>query len=197
MTGPWLVSYGVLWVLVGLQLVAIFALYHHFGELYFKTPEGREAQGPKVGISLSRKDMFSLAADRVTVPDLGASTVLVFASTKCPLCSRLRPDLAEFARESREVRTLVICSGDREAVEKWATELDGAVPVIPDPGHHLAMSYDVSILPYCVGIDDAGVVRSAGLINTQRGLREAAELALMRRSADAIDGNVIELEGAL
>ena len=49
MSGPLLGSYIALWILVAVLSVAVFALYHHFGQMYLNSREGRETQGPDLG----------------------------------------------------------------------------------------------------------------------------------------------------
>jgi thiol-disulfide isomerase/thioredoxin len=159
------------------QLVAIFALYHHFGRIYFSSREGRENQGPKVDSNLRSRDLRDIAGDPVVLPPRGMPAVLLFTDTRCPLCDKLRPQLRSFAEAHADIQTVVICSGDRAAVGDWASGIAAAVPVVSDPGHRVAAYYDVVSIPYCVAVDDTGTVRGAGLVNSRSGLEEAAELA--------------------
>jgi hypothetical protein len=176
MSGPFVATYITLWIVVVVQFVGIFALYHHFGQMYLGSPEGREAQGPRIEAKLKATDTRDLAGDPLVLPTPSKAAIMVFASTQCPLCDKLRPQIGQFADAHRGVETLIICSGERAAVLEWASGLPTTVRVIPDPAHRIARHYDVLNLPFCVGVDDTGLVRIAGVVNTRRGLEEAIEL---------------------
>jgi len=91
-TGLLVVSNIVLWMLVILEALALFALYQHFGEMYLTTREGRQSQGPSVGSPLKRVDATDISGVARGLPTQSRPAFLLFASTSCPLCERLRPD---------------------------------------------------------------------------------------------------------
>jgi hypothetical protein len=184
------VTYISLWIVVLVQLIAIFALYHHFGQMYLSSPEGRVNQGPKVESKLKSLAVRSLEDQPLVLPAVQSDSLLVFASTDCPLCDRLRPDLIGFAKDHPTVQTIVICSGSRNEVREWAAYLSDEVRVVPDPAHRVAIHYDVRNLPFCVGTDEGGIVRIGGVVNTRRGLEEALEVVQKMSGRDG--GRAIE-----
>lgn len=184
------ITYLALWIVVIVQLIAIFALYHHFGETYLGTPEGRLRQGPTVESKLKSLTVKSLKNQHIILPAVQNDTLLVFTSTDCPLCDKLRPDLIDFAKGHPTVQTIVICSGSSDEVREWAINLSDEVRVVPDPAHRVAIHYDVRNLPFCVGTDQGGIVRIGGVVNTRRGLEEALEVVQQGTERDG--GRVIE-----
>lgn len=179
-------TYIVLWILVVVQFFAILAMYHHFGEMYLGTPDGREAQGPKVDARLRPLATADLDGNHVLLPLHSNPALLLFTSTKCPLCEKLLPELNDFANAHGDTRLMVICAGDERSVREWSSGVTKPVHVIADRGQQISRQYDVGSIPFCVGIDETGTVRVAGLLNTRRGLEEAIEIVHMRgrRSED-------------
>ena len=174
MSGPVLISYIALWVLVGVLTVAVWAMYHHFGQVYLSSREGRAAQGPPVGELLESLVEQDVDGDPVVVPASNEATLLVFASTGCPLCDEVRDALPAFS-ESRNVRAVVICRGKRNDVKRWAVGLGPAATVISDPGSAITVRHRVGVLPYGVAVDAAGRVVVKGLVNGREGLEWLAD----------------------
>lgn len=192
MTGPLLASYIALWVLVIVGTVAIFALYQHFGEMYLNSREGRESQGPEVNSMLRPAVARGVAGSTLHLPVRGKPAIMVFASTDCTLCGELRPDLKRFAEARPEIRTLLICAGDREGVARWADGLDEVAEVIPDPGYRTAARYGIGLTPFLVGVDATGTVRAKGIVNDLRGLEAVAEQILSQEQIH--ERHIVKLE---
>ncbi|MGH2442582.1 MAG: hypothetical protein ACRDFX_05410 [Chloroflexota bacterium] len=90
-------SYVALWIVVAVQFLATFALYHHFGQMYLGSEKGRDAQGPKVESRFKPLDTWDIVGHPVVLPVPGAAAITLFTSTSCPLCDKLRPQLRSFA----------------------------------------------------------------------------------------------------
>jgi thiol-disulfide isomerase/thioredoxin len=176
-TGPVLVSYIVLWVLMLALAVSVFALYHHFGQLYLNSREGRDQQGPANDKPLRRTTMRDVFGRSLGLPGVGLPNLIVFMSTSCPLCNELRPDLERFASVHDEVDTIIVCGGERDSVEEWAGTLNNLARVIPDPGQRIAARYRIGVLPFYVGVDEEGIVQAKGIVN-EGGLDLALALTL-------------------
>jgi len=82
----------------------------------------------------------------------------------------MRPEVGQFSQSRGDIETLVICAGNPQTVAKWEKELDGVVRVIPDQGSGITARYGVALLPYCIGVDADGVVRTRGLGTIERAL---------------------------
>lgn len=167
--------------------IALLALYHHFGEMYLNSREGRERQGPEVGKMLKRWTGLDIAGREWVLP-ARAPSLMLFVSVDCKLCGRLRNGIAAFATQHPDLAVTVLCDGQVSQVKSWAESLRGEVPVIADPLHRKATAYGVAMTPFVVGCDSDGVVVLRGLFNEIEGLELAAEQLereLLVRSRDA------------
>lgn len=177
MSAFFVVSYVILWVLVAALAVAVFALYHHFGQMYLVGPEHQAAQGPAEGDWLKDLETTALDGGPVILP-LNRPSVVLFMSTTCNLCSGMRGDLALLAADRPEVALVVICGGKPAMVRAWAEDLPASVRVVPDPSGRIASRYNVDLLPFQAAVGRDGVVRVAGLVNNYDGLNFACDAAL-------------------
>lgn len=184
-----LASYIVLWLVVIVVLVALFGLYHHFGQMYLSTREGRSTHGPRIGTQLKSAEGFDLVGGRVYLPPADIPALLVFASTACRVCEKFLPDLDAFAQDrASELEVVLICGGEAGAVRRWLNERVRLVRVIADPGERLAAQYNIGVVPYCVGVDDTGKVRTRGIINTRNGLEAMADRVVLAEPMAAPTG---------
>jgi len=169
-----LVSYVALWILVGFFAIALFGLYHHFGEMYLNSRQGREQQGPAVGTTLKPSVAEDVNGIVRAVPPL-APSLMVFASTDCKLCGRLRTGIRDFAHRHPQLDVVVLCEGQASQVATWAEPLGSDIPVITDTHHRRASDYGIAMTPFVVGCGATGSVVLRGLINEIDGLELAAE----------------------
>ena len=167
-------SYALLWVLLPVMSVSVFALYHHFGQMYLTSREGRAEQGPAVGAQLRRTEALDLATQPVLLPPRGAPALVMFTSTTCPVCEAMRLDLIQIARDQPDLPVYVFCHGSTRAVREWAGELAGAATVVPDPRLRHAARYEVAVTPFGIAVGADAVVRARGIVNDLDGLRALA-----------------------
>lgn len=173
MNGFFLASYVALWLLVVALAVAVLALYNHFGRMYLSSREGRAAQGPAVGATVSRFTAAALDGGDVAVPG-GRPLLLLLASTDCPECARLTSPLQDLAlRHEDELDVVILCGGPSRRVAEWARGLGRPLRVIPDRNFRRAAALGVGITPFLVGLDGDGVVRTKGLVNGADGVARA------------------------
>ena len=139
MTGIWLVSYTVLWVLVALLAFAVVALLRQIGVLHARlAPMGTHFAGEGLDIG-------------VVAPNLGFDygrsvlTLIAFTSPSCQICAALKPSLVALRREYPEVVLELV-----DASESPAT-FD---------------AFKVRSTPYVMTIDRAGRVVGRGVANT-------------------------------
>jgi methylamine dehydrogenase accessory protein MauD len=177
MSGIWAAAFVVLWLLVIVLCVAVFALYHHFGQMYVNSREGRAAHGPDVDLPLRVVQVTDLAGEKREIPPYGRPAVLLFTSTTCPLCDELRSVIDGFAARNAEVETVVVCSGREAGVRTWSESL--RVPVVADPRSAIAARYGIGMTPFVVATDVNGFVRGRGVVNALEQLDAAAEDALV------------------
>lgn len=179
MSSAFLVSYIVLWCLVGVLTLSVFALYRHFGQMYLNSRPGREDQGPPVDSEASAIESRSIQGTSVRIPS-GAPTVLLFMSTTCTPCSNLLSAVNSFASRHPGIETVVVCAGAAPEVTAWATGVSELATVVPDPRKAISAKYRVAATPFLVGTDELGVVRVKG-IATEDGLEHSARFVIAHK----------------
>jgi hypothetical protein len=197
MPSEFLISYFTLWAIVAVQFVALFALYHHFGEMYLNSREGREDQGPAVATSLKPAQLRDIQDRTIALSFQNSPSLIVFASTTCNICDRLRAVLTKFQQNHTDILTTVICEGETLAVQRWAVGLSDAVRVVADPGHQTAARYGVGLIPFAVAVDSEGVVRAKSIVNDRSGLEwVAGQLTSTNDTEESIEnsGEIIHVE---
>jgi methylamine dehydrogenase accessory protein MauD len=168
------VSNLVLWVVVLALLVAVFALARQIGILYERVaPMGALMMdnGPKVGAASPVFTLTDLAGRPINIgaPSL-SSTLLFFLSPTCPVCKKLLPILKSAAATEKRWLSIVLASDGDEAEQRAfirRARLEAFPYVLSTP---LGVTYQVSKLPYTVLLDERGIVRAKGLVNSREQL---------------------------
>lgn len=171
-----LISQIALWVLLlvmaGLQL----ALLRQIGVIHERiAPMGALTldQGPKEGETAPLFRFLDIAQRDVTIGganERGKSSLLFFLSPSCPVCKKMLPILKSSARtESNWLEIVLASDGEAAEHERFVNAQSlGDFPYILS--QELGMTYRVGKLPYAVLIDETGVIRAKGLINTREHL---------------------------
>jgi methylamine dehydrogenase accessory protein MauD len=176
-----LVSNIVLWCLVIALSVMVFALMRQVGVLHERIrPVGALLlrDGLKVGEAapvLSVADLAGRAVAVGTHRDDGKSTLLMFISPTCPVCKTLLPVLKSSRLAERDWLEVVLASdGDIEEQRRFvnAQGLQQFAYVVSAP---LGVAFQVSRLPFAAIIDEHGVLRARGLINSREHLESLFE----------------------
>ncbi len=167
-------SYIILWVMVAVLTVGMFALYHHFGQMYMGSPPGREEQGPKLGSYFKPVESVDLRGTTIVAPLANRPLLAVFVSTGCALCAQLREALLGFARANEDMAIVVYCDGHPRAVQAWAGELADAVYVVPDRRGRIAVRNNIDATPFGVAVGMDGLVQAKGIVNDLEGLEHLA-----------------------
>ena len=175
MTQALLVSNVLLWVaLVALALVVV-ALTRQIGLLHERlAPVGALSgrQGPEVGAPAPELHLADLSGEPVTIggPSPGQRTLLFFLSPTCPVCDTLLPTLRRVVSAEATGLRLVIASDGEPAEHRLfrsAKDLDDTPYVVST---ELGIRYAVAKLPTAVLIDEGGIVRAKGIVNTREHL---------------------------
>jgi methylamine dehydrogenase accessory protein MauD len=171
-----LISQIALWVLLlvmaGLQL----ALLRQIGVIHERiAPMGALTldKGPKEGENSPLFDLLDIRKRRVTIGGTnarGKSSLIFFLSPSCPVCKKMLPILKSSARtESSWLEIFLASDGEATEHERFVkAQALGDFPYILS--QELGMAYRVGKLPYAVLIDETGVIRAKGLINTREHL---------------------------
>lgn len=176
-----LVSNVLLWVLVLAMACIILALVRQIGVLHERVaPAGALmlGSGPKVGEAAPVLQVKDLGGGLVRVGGESAenrSALLFFLSPTCPVCKTLLPVVKSVARSERRWLDVVLASDGapkehRVFVREYRLE---SLPYLLSA--ELGLAYRVAKLPYAVLIDGAGVIRSAGLVNSREHLESLFE----------------------
>jgi methylamine dehydrogenase accessory protein MauD len=168
------VSNVVLWIAVVALLVVVFALARQIGVLYERvSPMGALMMdtGPAIAAAAPVLALTDLAGRPV---NLGAptprSTLVFFLSPTCPVCKKLLPALKSAANRERRWLSVVLASdGDADEHQRFVQRA-GLTDFPYVLSRELGVTYHVSKLPYAVVLDERGVVRAKGLVNSREHL---------------------------
>ncbi len=169
-----LISNIVLWVVVlGLGLM-VFGLVRQIGVLHERVaPMGALVtdRGPEVGEMSPRitiNDIYGKPVDFGLPQAGGRMRLLLFVSPTCPVCKKLLPIAKSFAAGERLEVVLV---GDGEAAEQRRMIEEHALEQITYVNSpQVGLAFQVGKLPYAVLIDEEGVLRAKGLVNSREHL---------------------------
>jgi methylamine dehydrogenase accessory protein MauD len=175
------VSVIVLWIVVLCLLAVVLALTRQLGVLH-------ERIAPVGALMLNRGLAVGEPAPAIDVVDLhganlrlgaprtdGKSTLLLFVSPTCPVCKSLLPIVKSSGRDERDWLHIILASdGNTDEHRDYirANGLGGIPYVLSAP---LGMTYQVSRLPFAALLDEAGVLRARGLINSREHLESLFE----------------------
>ncbi len=169
-----LVSQVLLWIgFVVLALVTL-ALARQIGVLHERVaPLGALMMpgGIDVGDATPRFELTDLAGRPVTIGGARErAQMLLFVSPSCPVCKKLLGLVRDFVRDERRHLDLVLVGdGERRAQEELvARHRLQQVPYVIAP--EVGMRFQVGKLPYAILIDEQGIVRSKGLVNSREHL---------------------------
>jgi methylamine dehydrogenase accessory protein MauD len=168
----------LLWVVVLVLGAVVFGMVRQIGVLHERVaPMGALAndRGPDVGEMAPDMKIAGMDGGLVQiggpVPG-GRSRLLLFVSPSCPICKKLLPIARSFASGER-LDVVIVGDGDvaeqREMIR--ANGLEG-IPYVNSP--QVGMAFQVGKLPYAILIDEDGVIRAKGLVNSREHLESLA-----------------------
>jgi methylamine dehydrogenase accessory protein MauD len=176
-----IVSNIVLWVIVLALLVVVLALTRQLGVLH-------ERIAPVGALMLGRGLAVGQPAPVMEVPDLaggklsvggartdGRSTLLLFVSPTCPVCKSLLPVVKSSGRAEADWLDIILASDGSAEEHQAFVDAQGlaSLPYVLSPV--LGMTYQVSRLPFAALLDEAGVLRARGLVNSREHLESLFE----------------------
>lgn len=168
------ISQILLWTLVLALALCVIALARQIGILYERVaPMGAlmTDSGPAVGVPAPTLELPTLSGQQLIVGQASAkSTLLFFLSPTCPVCKKLLPIIKRIARDESTWLNVVLAS-DGEQPEHLAFYRKAGLEAFPYIlSTELGMRYRVSRLPYAVLIDEQGILRAKGLVNSREQL---------------------------
>ncbi len=175
------ISNIVLWIVVLGLLVVVLALTRQLGVLHERiTPVGALMlnKGLTVGEQAPTVDVEDLAGTRLRVgaPRTdGKSTLLLFVSPTCPVCKSLLPIVKSSGKDERGWLDIILASDGDPSEHREYVRTNGLVNVPYVVSAPLGMTYQVSRLPFAALLDEAGVLRARGLVNSREHLESLFE----------------------
>ncbi|MCB1670406.1 MAG: methylamine dehydrogenase accessory protein MauD [Gammaproteobacteria bacterium] len=174
---------------------AMFALARQIGVLHTRlAPAGAlmTTAGPKVGQPAPVLSVPDLKGTPVTIGGPSKLPQLVlFVSPTCPICKELVPTAKSMAKDEK---LSLVFGSDGGQVQKHSDYVSKMkiekYPYIVSL--ELGMKFEVGKLPYAVLIDEQGVLRSKGLVNSREHLESLVES--MRSGYESIQDYLVKEE---
>jgi methylamine dehydrogenase accessory protein MauD len=176
-----IISNILLWIVVVIMGLMLFALVRQIGVLYERVaPAGALMinQNLKVGGEAPSLDLQDIKGGLVTiggVPENGKSKLLFFVSPTCPVCKTLLPVVKSADKSEKDWLDVILASdGENNDHNAYINEhqLEKFTYISSEI---LGRSYGVSKLPYAVLIDEQGKIASMGIINSREHLESLFE----------------------
>ncbi|HWX30858.1 MAG TPA: methylamine dehydrogenase accessory protein MauD [Steroidobacteraceae bacterium] len=178
---PLTISVIVLWIVVLALLAVVFALTRQLGVLH-------ERIAPVGALMLNRGLAVGEPAPTVDVVDLdgasirlgaaradGKSTLLLFVSPTCPVCKTLLPIVKSSGKHERDWLDIILASDGNPDEHRDFVRAQGLANVPYILSAPLGMTYQVSRLPFAALVDEAGILRARGLVNSREHLESLFE----------------------
>ncbi|MEX2126135.1 MAG: methylamine dehydrogenase accessory protein MauD [Woeseia sp.] len=171
-----IVSLILLWVVVVGLAAVVAALARQIGVLHERVaPAGAllMADGARIGDAAAQLSLKDIRGNDIVIGGARSderSTLLFFLAPSCPVCKTLLPALRS-ARKSESAWLRIVLASDGEMQEQLAfverEKLDEFAYVV---SRDLGMRYRVGKLPYAYLIDEKGILRTGGLVNSREHL---------------------------
>ncbi len=163
MSGWWAAAFVVLWILVAVLAVVVVALARQIGVLQLRlAPIGAlevDDEGPPLGEVPEARAARTPEGSSTVVGGPGSGRLVAFVSDTCPICEQVAPSLPAAARAS-------------------GLELQ----VVSDPD--LELAYRVPGVPFVVVLDELGLVRSKGTVNSLEQVEGLVDTARRRATQE-------------
>ena len=176
MTATLTASLVVLWIVVIVLGVAVVALARQVGVLHERVaPAGAllMAGGAEIGKAAPELVLKDVRGQDVRIGGKRNDrrhTLLFFLAPSCPVCKTLLPTLRS-ARKSEAGWLDIVLASDGETQEQLQFVERERLDVFPYViSRDLGMKYRVGKLPYAYLVDDQGVLRTGGLVNSREHL---------------------------
>lgn len=162
---------AALFAMVIALTVGLFALARQVGVLFERvSPMGAlvNDSGPEVGQQTPLFQLPSLNGGMVALgPKPSRATLVFFLSPTCPVCKKLLPVIESVRKaEGRWLDVVLASDGQKAQHERFIeTAKLSEYPYVVST--ELGLAYRVARLPYAVLMDEHGIIRSKGLINSR------------------------------
>ncbi len=181
-----IISNVILWIVVVVLALLVFALTRQVGILYERVAPAGALQpnnGPKVGELSEAMEITALDGSREVIGGAaadGLASFVLFISPTCPVCKSLVPTAQSLIKsESKRMRLVFASDGaETEADLQQHRHYVKSLQIENYPyliSQALGMTYQVSKLPFALLIGADGTLKSKGLVNTREHMESLIE----------------------
>jgi methylamine dehydrogenase accessory protein MauD len=193
-SGVWLASYIVLWLVVFVLAFLLAGSLRQLGLIQLRLGDDPGALITDIGLERGVQAPDFVAQDSetgepVTLSELPpAPRLLVFASPGCLSCRELMPGLNE-VRKTRhgEFDFLVICRGDLEGCRGFGRMNRVKASMVVDTNGQIEKDYQVTLTPFAYLLDHEGRVVIRGVANDWRQLESLLDQEGTLQAAGWVD----------
>ena len=181
MSGVWLASYVVLWLVVFALAFLLAGALRQLGLIQLRLGDDPGALITDTGLERGVKapDFTALdseSSELVTLSELDpVARMIVFASPGCLSCRELIPGLNEVRKTRRDHDFLVVCRGDLESCQAFGRMNRLEAPMVVDTTGQIEKDYLVTLTPFAYLLDHEGNVVIRGVANDWRQLESLLE----------------------
>jgi methylamine dehydrogenase accessory protein MauD len=163
----WLAVLFLAFVLLG-TLRSMDVLRWQMQQLQATTPSRMGRNGLRPGKKAPDFKVPTAAGPELALSDFaGRKVFVVFVQTGCGPCGTVVPDLNRLHREAK-YGLLVVSNGEPEKVREWAEKVHAEFPVLIQERWVVSKKYEVLATPFAFLVDEKGIVRSKGIINSKQ-----------------------------
>jgi methylamine dehydrogenase accessory protein MauD len=185
-----IISNIILWILVMVLSLVVFALMRQIGVLHERVfPAGAlmTTVGPSVGDAAPVSTIKSFSGKDIQVGgnnSEGLSTLLLFVSPTCPVCKTLLPIVKSVMNAEKKSAQVILASDAGIDGKETATEYKQHENFLKEyqlPADRyilsrtLGLSFMVEKLPFAALIDKDGILRAKGIVNSREHLESLFE----------------------
>lgn len=182
MSGIWLISYILLWILVIALVAIVLGLVRQLGMIYLRLgPEQNllaTSEGLELGKPIPEFEAGEISQNRnLTIGDLkGHPSVLVFVSPSCSPCKELMPHIKEFQHQwDGKINLVLFCQGEMQPAKDFYSAYDLNTLLVIDQNGKLSETFHVRATPFAYSLDKNCIVQKRGIVNDRSGLEQLIE----------------------
>jgi methylamine dehydrogenase accessory protein MauD len=137
-------------------------------QLQATTPSRMGRNGLKPGKKAPEFKLATVAGSKIALSDFaGRKVLLVFVQTGCGPCSAVVPNLNRMYHEGKYA-LLVINNAKLDKAREWVDQVKAEFPVLIQDHWAVSKKYEVLATPFAFLIDEKGIIRSKGIVNSEK-----------------------------
>ncbi len=153
-------------------------------QLELTTPSKVGRNGLKPGKKAPDFTLRDVDGREVSLRDsAGRRVFLVFMQAGCGPCNYIVPELNRLSPARDGVEVLVINRGDPERNREWSRAKGIRFSVLSQTGIEVSRAYEAYATPFGFVIDERGVIRSSGIVNSKQAIGYVLEEASRHQDA--------------